>query len=526
MSPQIKDKLIKIILTVLIFSGGCGQPPAPPDKPVEISTTATIRELGGIFYPQPIAVEGYALIVNLNGTGSPQCPPAIRQYLEQYLLKQMPAKTNVSAIIDSPDTAVVRISGTIPANASKNDYFDLKVEALPGTQTTSLEGGILLESELKVKGQVGSGTKTLAIAEGPVFINRLGDTPPIDKRNCLILAGGRVLNDSQIYLAIGERNFRLTRQICDRINERFGPSTAKALMENQIILSTPARFRMQEGKFFSLINATYLFPSAQDKKMGELLTELSAGASKQAAETGLEAIGIAAADKLSGLLNSPDEEVKFRASRCLLNMGDDRGLEGLRSIVFDKSSKYRIEAIEAIGFGARRNDASGILQRLLQDEDFNNIVLSAYKQLSRINDTAISRQVVGQKFFLDIAGQSSKQYIYVTRSGPPTIVLFGPALFCRVGTFVQSSDGLITINAPENIDNIQVVRQLPNKQPVKIESKYNLTDVLQTLGEPSNSLRRQGLNVSYDEIIAVIKELCNKQAVMAQFIAGPLPKIE
>jgi hypothetical protein len=527
MSAKITDKLIIVFINALLLSGGCDQPSAQSesvDKSLEVSTTVTIGELGEIFYPQPTAVEGYSLIVNLNGTGSSQCPPAIRKYIEQYLLKQMPARTNVGAIIDSPDTAVVRISGTIPANASKDDYFDLKVEALSTTQTTSLEDGILLQSELKTRGQFGPGTKTLAMAEGPVYIDRLGEKN-IEPRTGLILAGGRVLNDSLIYFVVNKKNFRLTKQICDRINEQFGPLTAKAVVETQIILTTPEQYKKQESKFFSLINSTYLFPSAQEKKMGELLTQLSSGANKQAAEISLEAIGITAAAKLSALLDSPDQEVRLRAARCLLNMRDDRGLDGLRKIVFDKSSKYRMEAIEAVSYGAKRNDASAILHRLLQDEDVNT-VLPAYKQLSRLKDTAISRQVVGQKFFLDIAGQPPKQYVYVTRSGPPVIVLFGPAILCRLGTFVQLPDGSITINAPENLNNVQVIRQLSNKQPAKMESRYNLTDVLQTLGEPSNSLQRPGLNVSYDEVIAIIKELSNKQAIPAQFIAGPLAKID
>ena len=443
------------------------------------------------------------------------------------MLKQLPAKTNVSTIIDSTDTAVVHISGNIPANASKNDRFDLNVAALAGTQTTSLEGGILLGAELKVKGQFSSGTRTLALAEGPVFINSLGDTP-VDKRSGFILAGGRVLNDSQINLVINDKNYRLTRRICDCINERFGSATAKAVMPGQITLSIPDRYKGQENHFLALLKTTYLFASAQNQKIDSLISGLANSENKLQSETALEAIGIAAAEKLVSILNA-DEKTKLSAARCLLNIGDDHGLEPLRTIALDKDSKYRMEALEAITFGANRSDASAILQRLLRDDDFN-IVLAAYRQLCKIDDIAVSRQIVGRNFYLDIVSGSSKQFIYVSRSGTPLIVLFGDTIYCRVGTFAQSDDGSITINTPENLDNVQVIRKLPNIPPIKLECSYKLSDIIGTLCEeaelPQDSPRKPGLNAPYADMISIVKQLCDKQAVFAQFFAGPLPKID
>jgi flagellar basal body P-ring protein FlgI len=531
MSPVIIKRCLTGVLLVSTAIAGCGPPARPTSKigeKTQVSSSATIGELTEVFIPQAIPIEGYALVGNLKGAGSSQCPPAVRQYLEQYMLKQLPAKTNVSAIIDSADTAVVHISGNIPANASKNDRFDLKVVALAGTQTTSLEGGILLGAELKVKGQFSTGTKTLALAEGPVFINSLGDTP-VDKRSGFILAGGRVLNDSQISLVINNRNYHLTRHICDRINEGFGSATAKAVMPGQITLSIPDRYKGQENHFLALLKATYLFASAQNQKIDSLISGLANSENKLQSETTLEAIGIAAAEKLASLLNSADEKTRLAAARCLLNIGDDRGLEPLRTIALDKNSKYRIEALEAISFGAKRSDASAILQRLLRDDDFN-IVLAAYRQLCKIDDIAVSRQIVGRNFYLDIVPGSSKQFIYVSRSGTPLIVLFGDIIYCRVGTFAQSDDGSIIINATENLDNVQVIRKLPNIPPIKVECSYKLSDIIGTLCEeaelPQNSPRKPGLNAPYADMISIVKQLCDKQAVFAQFFAGPLPKID
>ncbi len=165
----------------------------------------------------------------------------------------------------------------------------------------------------------------------------------------------------------------------------------------------------------------------------------------------------------------------------------------------------------------------------LRDDDFN-IVLAAYRQLCKIDDIAVSRQIVGRNFYLDIVSGSSKQFIYVSRSGTPLIILFGDAIYCRVGTFAQSDDGSITINTPENLDNVQVIRKLPNIPPIKLECSYKLSDIIGTLCEeaelPQDSPRKPGLNAPYADMISIVKQLCDKQAVFAQFFAGPLPKID
>jgi hypothetical protein len=71
---------------------------------------------------------------------------------------------------------------------------------------------------------------------------------------------------------------------------------------------------------------------------------------------------------------------------------------------------------------------------------------------------------------------------------------------------------------------------MPNLQPITLESSHALEDVIQTLCEeaqlPQDSPKKPGLNVSYTDMIAIVKQLCDKQAILAQFFAGPLPKID
>ena len=153
-------------------------------------------------------MEGYGLVGNLNGTGSAECPPNIRTYLRQYILTQLPEQNvDVEKLISSSDTAIVQLEGVIPEEALKNQDFDVKVIALQGTQTTSLEDGWLYRAELKPKGTFGINTKVIAYAEGPVFIDKIGISSPTTRVG-YILAGGKVLEEQKINIVLRGRNYR------------------------------------------------------------------------------------------------------------------------------------------------------------------------------------------------------------------------------------------------------------------------------------------------------------------------------
>ncbi len=526
-----KMMLFLIIFSAIFFLSACGPESGPAaGTSDETVPAATIGELTDFIYPAPIAVEGYCLVGGLSGTGSSQCPPDIRKYLEQYILKQLPGQKNISPIIDSPNTAAVYLYGEIPAIPYKNQRFDIRVTALAGTQTTSLAHGNLLPAELNARGRFGVGAKIIASAVGPVFIDTLSGTP-VDKRTGYVLAGGRVLDDYRINMTVKVATFRLTNRIRNRINERFGSDTAHPLMEGEIALNVPKKYKGQEQKFIAIVKATTFVDNPQtiSERIDKFTNELASSANKESAEIALEAIGKPAAEKLAGLLNSPHPEVVFRAARCLLNIGDDRGLVPLRNIVLDKSSSFRFEALKAITYGARRNDASAISARMLRDEDFN-MRLAAYEQLRIIEDVTINKSFIGRNFFLEQLTTPKIKDIYVTRSGEPRIVLFGAPLYLQPGTFIQSDDGSIIINAPADSDTVTIIRKLPEIPPITLLSSYNLQDIIETLCEEAfvkeDSPIRPGLNVSYSEMIALVKKMCENGAIPANFHAGPLPKID
>jgi flagellar basal body P-ring protein FlgI len=518
-----------LLLTVLAV-GGCGGPAAKAPS-AETDLGATIGSLGEIFFVESIRVEGYGLVGGLRGTGSSECPPDVRRYLEQYIMKQLPkAGMDVGSFISSLDTAVVRVEGIMPAAVGgRKPRFDVRVTALEGTQTTSLEGGWLYGTELKPAGSFGLAMKTLAKAEGAVYIDMI-DAPATDTRSGYVLGGGTVLDEYKINIGLRRPDYRMAALIRDRLNARFGSDTAKAVSPGQIELKVPPEYWQQPQRYIAVVRSMYLAqsPELTEQRISNFVEQLTTSTDKYPGEVSLEAIGNACIGKLTSLLESSNEEIRLRSARCMLNLGSDAGLDALRRIASDKNSTYRIEALEAITAAAQRADAAAIARNLLRDEDFN-IRLAAYEQLRKLDDIAVIQETVGRSFHLEQIAQTPYKSIFVSRSGEPRIVLFGVPIYCRDNIFVESADGSITLNAPSGQQYVSVMRKhprRPNLPPIQLRSSFELGDIIRTLCEEpvkKSNHGQVGLGVSYAEVIALLKQMCDQGVVSAEFHAGPLP---
>ena len=162
-----------------------------------------------------------------------------------------------------------------------------------------------------------------------------------------VLAGGRTLDSYKIRLAIKKPDFLVANAIRNKLIERFGSNAAKAVSEAQVELQLPAKYNGRKQRFISIIKAIVLVENQQNisEKIDRLVKNLAISADKESAEIALEAFGNQCLDKLSILLNSDDDQVRFRSARCTLGLGSDAGLGVLREIALDKNSKYRFEAL-------------------------------------------------------------------------------------------------------------------------------------------------------------------------------------
>jgi len=531
MKIYLRKALWCVILVSLLAAVGCGRQTAKNKAAADNNgIDDTIGMYAEIFASDAIPLSGYGLVGGLDGTGSSECPTQIRTYLEKYILQRLAgAKVNVDDLISSHDTAVVIVEGMIPPAASKNQRFDVRVTALPGTQTTSLDGGWLYGVDLFEAHQVGISIKPLAAAEGPVFTDS-AISGSQDPRTGYVLGGGAVAEDYKVNLALRLPDYRVVSQIRNRINERFGYEIAVALAPGNIELRIPTKYLEAKGRFIQLVRATYLVGSTEltEKRIMTHIEKLAGSKDKNASEIALEAIGNAAMPKLAALLNSSDPEVRLRAARCMFNLGDQRGRESLWSIANDKTSSYRIEATEALVNTSSGQDVTSMLQSLLRDDDLS-IRLIAYDNLVRLKDVTVSRKLIADSFYLDQVSQTGKPAILASRRIQPRVALLGSPIYCRSDVFIETSDGTITINVPAGEKYAAIIRKHPKRPDtiIQLKSSLDLADIIETLcREPSTPTAQggPGLGVPYSTLVGLLSKMVDSGAVQAEFYAGPLPK--
>ena len=501
------------------------------EKPEVIN--GTIGSVAKIWPSGIPEARGFGIVAGLNGTGSSECPPELRKKLISQIKVEMQevGGINPNAFINSHNTAVVEVRGMIPPIASKGDVFDLRVAPLASTQTSSLKGGRLFPTKLVKYEKLINFSKYLtpiAIAEGPIFINKLADRNPNIKGD-YIISGGRAIEGIRATMLLQRPNYYTASVIRDLINEKFGPNTADAKSKGEIHLKIPRKYRHEKQKFLAMVNLLYIGndPVLQQKRVDSLVKDLVENKNKLTPEIALEVMGNSIISKIAPLLTHPNEAVRFHTARCMLNIGDDRALKTLRGIIEDKNSPYRIEAIKAVGRGAMKNDATAILSRVINSKDIE-ISMAVYEEMRKLRDFSVNRQIVAGDFFLDTVMYRGENRIYVSRKETPKIVIFGEQLECAKNLFVQSDNKKITINARRGDQIVSMWRKNPKKSGVvgPLKSTFRVKDVIRTLGELSTvsakGKKRPGLAIPYYQICALLENMCKTGAIDAKFIAGDL----
>ncbi len=528
--------LFWIILAIFIV--GCQQI-QPTPTPDGLSAEDTIGSVSEIYFFESIPLRGIGIVAGLPGTGSSECPPRIRRELEKYIWKQIPGDNGISprAFIASKNTAVVEVFGVIPSLISGQETFDVSVRPLSGTQTISLDGGHLYTTELKELSrltniaQFTAFSKTFATVEGPIFTNTL--TPESSDEIWYVLGGAKVLKQEKITLVLNSPDFRVANVIRNRINERFGEKTAKAISDAQIELYIPVRYQTQKERFLKMVQSLQLGDAAKikEERIASLVDQVANQPNKEEAEIALEAIGRQAAEPLAAHLKHSDGTVQLHAARCMLNIDDERAIAVLRNILINPKSPHRLEAARAIAHNTNRSDARSALMVALNDTDIQ-VRMAAYEALLRIGSPVVKRKIIAGSFVVDSVACAGPKIVYVFQQQTPRIVLFGSPIYCEKNLFMQSDDGAIIINAKPGDKFVSVSRKHPLRPRTigPLSSSYELSHLLHTLGElpkTNNHLGiRPGLAIPYDEIIAFLKKMCDGGAVKAHFLSGPPAEID
>jgi len=549
------------VLTLLVGSG-CGDsrdwglrrqvPPEPTPKPADAVDPVLADTVGAqvvVGSGAPLRLRGFGVVAGLGENGGSDCPAAIREYLLDYFAREFAprdaadgrARLSPQRLLDSPDTAVVAVHGLVPAGAPRGTRFDLQIEAL-GTQTRSLEGGILLPCELKRFDVAASGKglvagRTLARARGLVFTNPFGDlergAAAQNARRGYALGAGRTLEDRTVRLLLQEPSYWMAQRIERRLNERFGhdPPAAQAMSRGYLTLTTPAQFADDPEHFREL--ATHLYLESAPELIERKLIELSRHLDEPDPVLNhialvWEALGRTAIPHIQPLYTHVRPAVRFYAGRAGLRLGDAAALAPLTQLAEAADSPYQVLAVRELG----RCRFPQAVQRLvpLLDTDDQELRIAAYEALLAQRHPA----VVTREFYsvldptqvnltLDVVQSGGKPLLYVRRTLEPRIAVLGPDVHLSVPLFYSHPSDWVTLNALEGSSQIAILAQTRTgrrlSDPLLVPPR--VVDLICALaGVPVEGEQGQlrGIGLGYAQIVEVLDALCAAGTIPARLV--------
>lgn len=519
-----------IIAAGFLIAGCAGneKPAEAKEELPDLHLNNTVAAFCNLYAPGAVAVEGYGIVAGLGTNGSSECPTYIREYMIK-LVQQMLGDTNrLEAIrfISSTDNAVVRVYGQIPAGAKRGQKFDLFIEAMPNTQTTSLKDGSLFTCNLTTKSKLGvAGAKIIATGQGPMYVEPSED--PQEMRKGAVIGGGSFTEDNKLYLELKKPDYRLASIIRNRINERFGEGTAAARSSHIVNLTIPKSFEGKYEKFGKLVTALYL-PEDDDALIArtQLLARNLENPIDESIENGLEAIGRPAIAAVTPLLNNEIAAVRLRAARCALNIGYEKAGEVLVELASIPGSPFKREALEAIGESVASITTKSQLRPFLSDSD-TDIRILCYEYLSEASDLSVMPKRTNSGFRIDTIIGTKEPLVYVRRDKSPRIVLFGMGIPLAGNIFLSLDGGNILVNNPDNSENILLLRQHPGMKEVigPVYSKMTVDDLIEKLSDNSVLAggARAGLGLGFTDTVRVLSKLNETGCIKAKVVIGPAP---
>jgi len=458
-----------------------------------------------------IEVEGYGLVIGLMDKGSPAPPEPLRGELSKELIRLDYDREIVPVMLESLDTAVVRVWGRIPPAAPEGLLFDCFVEAL--SPSVDLTGGYLLKTNLAwgLK-EAGGYVQTKATAVGPVgaggFDYKAVRSGSGIVHQGVILGGGTVSDTRILYLHLKEPDSNLAVGLTLLINSRF-PYRAAALSDQEIMLGVPPEY-LDDWKHFTAVvgkRAPWMLDeeglSGMLDKIYEAFIDAGGDEVKQIALF-LEAIGSPAAGHLRAALRLPDREVRYQAAKALAFIRDQSANEVLFEFASSAAPARRVEATRLLG---KVGGASSIplLARLLESNSYQ-VRWEAMQALEALNDKTYIRAYKMRHLKLLAVRSEIEEVILVNQEGLPTIMLFGENIQVTPPAAVEVREGRVNLLFEEDAATVYFWKGAERKK-LKLSLRVeDMVDLLLTL------------ELSFYDIVKVLEDLSNAGALKAQVV--------
>jgi len=495
------------------------------DKPE--NNTKYIGDACGIFGLNYAKVEGIGVAVNLKGTGSNPKPGGQRDHLA----REIKAKSNdidIEKMLASTNTEMVLMKGLLPPGIRAGEKFDIEIGTLPGTEATSLEGGMVMQTNMRPMEQLGKAVKQghiEALGKGSILIDGLFESRN-DKPNQMhgyILGGGTALKDRELGLNIRGEQFdiKTTTMIARAINARFTHAdntgrhgVAEPKTDRYIVLVIPDSHRHNIGRYLQvIINIAHSESASQRLMRMEQLTEDIFVPHKSAVTAlRLEALGNDGIPILNRALKSENLEVKFQAAQALAYMGEINGIEHLR-FVAETEPAFRWHALTALA-SLKQSEAGTALAELLHvpSAETRYGAFDALRTRSA-SDPLVAGQWIGDFFLHRVPSPTKEPMLHFSRRQRPEIVVFGDHQ--TVGhDFLYVESGL-TVKAIDD-GKVSITRYSSTGKEERKVCSNRVADLTVTLAKSG---------MGYGDLLKMFRFAKNNQTLNSRLAVNATPRL-
>lgn len=507
-----------------------------PEEKLGYGTPEKPRLVGDIASPfglHALPVEGVAIVTGLDDTGSDPPLTKFRQMLYRDLKKRGVA--DPSPLLASKSTSLVLVRSVIPPGSQKGERIDIEVQTPSGSETTSLRGGWLMETDLKEMKYMGNELRsgdTMAIATGTVMTPpRKGDEKSDAKSQLkgLVLGGGAVQQSRKLGLILpNEDKFIMARyadMIQKAINKRFhftarggsSAGVAKAKDNRFIEVNVHPRYKNNVYRYMAVIRAVALVDNEQVrlKRLGELRIRLKDPFTSAYAALELEAMGAHddVLDILREGMNSSDVQVQFYSAETLAFLDQSECAATLARIAKQEDALRG----QALGALAALDDINSyeVLIDLMKSGSYETRY-SAFRSLwyMRPGDPIARGENMGRnEFTLHYVESESPNLIHITKDTRAEIVLFGSNI--KFNTPLLLDVGKNIMLKSDGGDVIEVSKFSVNEPDQKRTISSDVADVIRTVSE---------LGATYPDVVEMIQAAVANGTITTKVLVNAVPK--
>lgn len=476
---------------------------------------------------RPLEVDGVGAVHQLPGTGGPANPSVYRdQLLEEMKRHDIPDPNH---FLETLDTALVRVRGTIPPGARRGDPIDIRVLAPQESRVRDLHGGWLLDTRLRQQ-QVMQNTirqsEVMAIGTGTA-LTRADYTPGTDdtlRIEANILGGGRVQVTRKVGLILrpSYQHAKMAAALAATINRRFfffdgttRRGIAKAVESDFIEIEVHPRYRNNLPRMMEVIRsiATNALTSDSQTRLEELAKRTQDPTTAFKATLQLEAIGENAVPTLLQALETSNPELRFYVAEALAYLDRKESIKPLEEAARNEAA-FRQPALLALQ-GIRKPPALDALRRLMNEPSLETRYGAFCALRRQANGKRLLKGQVQKSFWLYTVPSTAPPAIVISLRESPEIVLFGDVSGIEIPKFMMGDNGWILKPAPHDPTQIRISRFQPGKDDMRAIANNEVSSLIKGIVQA---------NGTYGDTISLLHQAKEQGFLADQLAIDPLPR--